>query len=73
MPPAVLGLDNVLAVVPGAGGGVGKAADGGAQLAVAAAGRAAALLLAREPRLDTTALKRRLIETGGDPTWRPHK
>jgi hypothetical protein len=42
----------------------------GAALAVAAAGRAAAALLAREPALEAAALKLRLIEAGGDRLWR---
>jgi len=74
--PAALGLDNVLAVehraatadAPGFGGRVQRIS--GAALAVAAAGKAAAAVLAREPRLDVVALKRRLIEAGGGETWR---
>jgi hypothetical protein len=30
-------------------------------------------VLAREPRLDVSALKRRLIEADGDPMWRARK
>ena len=77
--PAALGLDNVLAVehraatadAPGFGGRMQRIS--GAALAVAAAGKAAAAVLAREPRLDVAALKRRLIEAGGDATWRVRK
>ena len=77
--PAALGLDNVLAVehgastgdAPGFGGRVQRIS--GAALAVAAAGKAAAAVLAREPRLDVAVLKRQLIEAGGDATWRARK
>jgi hypothetical protein len=73
--PAALGLDNVLAVAPGTasvdatgfGGRVKRLS--GPLLAVAAAGKAAAGLLAREPLLDLGALKRRLSEAGGGTTW----
>ena len=41
----------------------------GAPLAVAAAGKAAADLLAREPSLDVGTLKRRLGEAGGGAMW----
>ncbi len=69
VPQTMLTLDNVLVVAPASSGpGISPS-----QQAVAAAGRAAALLLAREPRLETAAVKRRLVESGGDPTWRPHK
>jgi hypothetical protein len=67
--PAMLALDNVLAVGPTPGGG-GEEAQ---QQAVAAAGKAAALLIGREPKLDAAALKRRLAESSGDATWRVHK
>ena len=43
------------------------------QLAVAGAGRSAALLVAREPGLEAASLKRRLIESGGDPAWQPNR
>lgn len=74
--PAALGLDTVLAVeagsasvaAPGFGGRMQRLS--GAALAVASAGKAAAALLAREPRLDARALKGRLIEAGGEPAWR---
>ena len=75
----VLGLDNVLAVEPGADGaraaelGAGQRLPEPPRLAVAAAGKAAVRLIAREPSLDCVALKRRLVETGGDPMWRPRK
>ena len=68
--PAALGLDNVLAVEQGtasadaAGFGGRVQRLSGAPLAVAAAGKAAADLLAREPLLDVGALKRRLGEAG---------
>lgn len=73
--PAAFRLDNVLAVAQGAGsaeaagfgGGVRRVS--GAGLAVAAAARAAADLLAREPGLDAGALKRRLGEAGGGAAW----
>ncbi len=80
---ALLDLDNVL-LVEAAGSAQGGAEAPGQRgqverqleqplLAVAAAGKAAALLLTREPGLGTAALKRRLIESGGDTMWRPHK
>jgi hypothetical protein len=77
--PAVLGLDNVLAVEPGSesadavgfGGQVQRLS--GPPLAVAAAGKAAAALLAREPRLDIGVLKRRLAEASGGAHWRARK
>jgi hypothetical protein len=73
MPPAVLGLDNVLAVAPAqARGGAGEGTPP-SQLAVAGAGRSAALLVAREPGLEAASLKRRLIESGGDPAWQPNR
>jgi hypothetical protein len=72
IPAAMRGLDNVLAVAPAAAGGGGQNVSA-AQPAVAAAGRAAAHLVAREPRLDAAALKRRLIESGGGPAWQPHR
>lgn len=79
--PAALGLDTVLAVAAGTGSGSAEVPGFGGRtrrlsgeaLAVAAAGRAAAALLAREPRLDARALKERLIEAGGEPAWRPRK
>ncbi len=68
-------LDNVLGVEPagesveavGFGGRIQRLA--GAPLSAAAAGRAAAALLAREPGLDAAGLKRRLIEAGGGALW----
>jgi hypothetical protein len=69
VPPSILALDNILAVGP-------PTADGGEgawQQAVAAAGRTAARLLAREPRLDAAALKRRLTEGESDPMWRARR
>ena len=77
--PAALGLDNVLAVTQGTagadaagfGGRIWRVSD--AVLAVAAAAKAAAELLAREPTLDAVALKRRLGETGGGPMWQPQR
>jgi hypothetical protein len=42
-------------------------------LAVAAAGKAAAALLAREPRLEIGVLKRRLAEASGGAHWRARK
>jgi len=69
-------LDNVVRVQP-AGESVDSTGFGGsahrlsgAALAVAAAGRAAAALLAREPKLEAAALKRRLVDAGGDTLWR---
>ena len=82
--PPMLGLDNVLLVeaggtevppgsdVPGPGGRTQRRPDQ-PQLAVVAAGSAAALLLTREPGLDIAALKRQLVESGGDALWRPRK
>jgi hypothetical protein len=73
--PAALGLANVLAVAQGtasadaAGFGGALWSVSGAVLAVAAAGKAAADLLARETGLDAAALKRRLVEAGGGPAW----
>jgi hypothetical protein len=72
MPASVLGLDNVLAVAPAAGGSGGQSVLA-TQPAVAAAGSAAAHLVAREPRLDAAALKRRLVESGGGSAWQPHR
>ncbi|MEZ0303290.1 MAG: hypothetical protein ACAH24_14765 [Hyphomicrobiaceae bacterium] len=69
IPPSILALDNVLAVEPPTADG----GEGGGQRAVAAAGRTAAFLLAREPRLDAAALKRRLTETDSDPMWRARR
>jgi hypothetical protein len=73
--PAALGLDNVVAVEQGTAG-VDAAGFGGrvqrlsgAPLAVAAAGKAAADLLAREPLLDVGVLKRQLSEAGGGAMW----
>jgi hypothetical protein len=77
--PTLLGLDNVLAVEHGsesadAAGFAGRVQRlSGPSLAVAAAGKAATVLLAREPRLDAGALRRRLAEAGGDAWWRPRK
>ena len=74
--PAFLGLDNVVAIEPVVEAADVSTLDGTSQrlagplLAVAAAGRAAAGLLVREPRLDAGALKRRLIEAGGSGHWR---
>jgi hypothetical protein len=73
--PAALGLDNVLGVEQGTanvdavgfGGRVQRLS--GAPLAVAAAGKAAADLLAREPLLDVGA-QQQLGETDGGPMWR---
>jgi hypothetical protein len=73
--PATYGLDNVLAAeqgtagadVAGFGGRVQRLS--GVPMAVAAAGKAAADLLAREPLLDVGALTRRLREAGGDAMW----
>lgn len=73
--PAALGLANVLVVVHGTasadvagfGGETGRLS--GPPLATAAAGKAAADLLAREPGLDAVALKRRLSEGGGGEMW----
>jgi hypothetical protein len=73
--PAALGLDTVLAVLPGTTGAEAVGFGGitsrvsGAGLAVAAAARAAAELRAREPALDAAALKRRLGEAGGGAAW----
>jgi hypothetical protein len=72
---AVLTLGNVLAVEHGGesaeavgfGGSTQRLA--GPALAVAAAGRAAAAVLAREPRLDAAGLKRRLVDAGGGALW----
>jgi hypothetical protein len=77
--PAALGLDNVLAVeqsttsveVAGFGGRVQRLS--GAALVAAAAGMAAANLLAREPSLNAGALKRRLAEAGGGAVWQAQK
>jgi len=77
--PAALGLDGVLAVehgtasvdVAGFGGKVKRLS--GATLAAAAAAKAAAELLAREPSLDVRALKRRLAEAGGSGMWQPKR
>jgi hypothetical protein len=77
--PAAFGLDNVLAVVQGAGSAEAAGFGGamrrleGAQLAAALAGKAAAELLAREPGLDAGALKRRLIEAGGGTMWQAQR
>ena len=77
--PAALGLDNVLAVTQGtasadaAGFGGALLRVSGAVLAVAAAGMAAADLLAREPGLDAAALKRRLGEAGGGLMWQAQR
>lgn len=74
--PALLALENVLAVEPTAEGADIAGLDGtmqrlaGSPLGVAATGKDAAALLAREPRLDAGALKRRLTETGGGTLWR---
>jgi subtilisin family serine protease len=68
MPPTLLGLDNVLGVGPLAASG-----EDALQQAVAAAARAAALLIAREPKLDAAALKHRLAEGAGDARWRAHR
>jgi hypothetical protein len=77
--PAGLGLDNVLAVSPGAAraqaigfGGVSLHVSG-AVVAVAMAAVAAAELRAREPALDAAALKRRLGEAGGGAKWQAHR
>jgi hypothetical protein len=76
--PGALGLDNVLAVAPGTarqaagfGGATWRVAP--AVAAVAAAGSAAAELLAREPALDAAALKRRLGEAGGADPWQAQR
>jgi hypothetical protein len=77
--PAAFGLDNVLAVeqgtasadVVGFGGKVQRLS--GAPLAVAAAGKSAADLLAREPLLVVGALKRRLSEAGGGAMWQAQR
>jgi|SRR5215831_16400214 len=76
--PAALGLDNVLAVAPGTAraeaAGIGGARRLSAEVAaVAAAGGAAAELLAREPALDAAALKRRLGEAGGAALWQAQR
>jgi hypothetical protein len=77
--PAALGLDNVLLVEHGVATAEASGFGGrlqrlsGPALAVAAAGKAASAVLAREPRLDVSALKRRLIEADGDPMWRARK
>ena len=77
--PAALGLDNVLAVAQGtasadaAGFGGAPLRVSGPVLAVAAAGMAAADILAREPGLDASALKRRLGEAGGGPMWQAQR
>lgn len=74
--PAALGLDNVLAIEQGTGSvdavGFGGSTRriSGAGPAVAAAAVAAADLLAREPTLDASTLRRRLVETGGGVLWR---
>ena len=77
--PAGLGLDNVLAVSPGAAraqaigfGGVSLHVSG-AVVAVAMAAVAAAELRAREPALDAAALKRRLGEAGGGANWQAQR
>lgn len=77
--PAGLGLDTVLAVeattsgaaVPGFGGRMRQLS--GEAAAVAAAGSAAAAILAREPRLDAKGLRKRLIDAGGGPAWRARR
>jgi hypothetical protein len=77
--PAALGLDNVLAVEQGtasvdaAGFGGRVQRLSGAPLAVAAAGKAAADLLAREPLLDVGELKRRLKDAGGGSMWQAQR
>jgi hypothetical protein len=77
--PAALALDNVLAVEQGttsanaAGFGDNIQRLSGAPLATAAAGRAAADLLAREPVLDVGALKRRLRDAGGGTMWQAQR
>jgi hypothetical protein len=77
--PAALGLDNVLGVdqgtanVDAAGFGGRVQRLSGAPLAVAAAGKAAADLLAREPLLNVGALKRRLGEAGGGAMWQAQR
>jgi hypothetical protein len=76
---AVLGLDNVLAVEAGSEGADAAGFGGrvqrlsGAPFAVAAAGKAAAAVLARESRLDVATLKRRLVEAGDGTWWRARK
>jgi hypothetical protein len=73
---ALKGLDNVVTVRQGTGGVDATGFSGKAQrlsgppLAVAAAGMAAARLLSREPQIDAGTLKRRLMEAGGDISWR---
>jgi len=77
--PAALGLDNVLAVEPGTASADAVGFGGrlqrlsGAPLAAAAAGKAAAELLGREPSIDVAALKRRLSEVGGGSMWQARK
>jgi hypothetical protein len=66
--PAALGLENVLAVAPQSSSGESQGFGGmrvqvpGAHLALAAVAKAAAAILAREPRIETADLKRRLMQ-----------
>lgn len=77
--PVALGRANVLAVVagsgdlqmPGFGGRLQRLA--GPPLAVAAAGRAAAAILAREPHLSVDKLKAKLVASERDAAWQPLK
>jgi hypothetical protein len=77
--PAALGLDNVLAVAATTSGGDHPGFGGaprpvsGATLAIAGAAKAAAGILAREPRLGAKELKRRLIASEGGTTWRARR
>jgi len=77
--PAALGLETLLVVTAAGEGadGVGFAGAphrlSGLQLAVAAAARAAASILARQPQLGAAELKRRLLASGGGGTWRPQR
>jgi hypothetical protein len=77
--PAALGLDNVLAVAPGATGAEAVGFGGvtshasGAVVAVAAAASAAAELRALEPALDAATLKRRLGAAGGGAKWQAQR
>ena len=73
--PAALNLENTIAVSSsrfGASKGFGGAARqlSGSPFALAAASRAAAAALAREPKLGIAELKRRLLEGGSDAAWR---
>lgn len=75
--PAALGLENVVAIVPQSSGAESVGFGGaqvqlaGSRLAVVAVAKAAAVILAREPRIEVADLKRRLRESGHIADERP--